>query len=81
MTDRQTPGGKTICLPTLKGEDIIKENMLFPICFCLLNNVLNIKGWDIHFLLHVRSFQTKEKEDIQSNFNGLNIFGTMDILF
>ena len=32
-TDRQTPGGKTICLPTLKGGDINKEKPPFCLTF------------------------------------------------
>ena len=31
--DRQTPGGKTICLPTLKGGDIITTSILFVYFF------------------------------------------------
>ena len=31
--DRQTPGGKTICLPTLKGGDIITASILFVYFF------------------------------------------------
>ena len=28
QTDRETPRGKTICLPTLKGEDIINARII-----------------------------------------------------